>query len=220
MYIAPNTVARVLKNVRLDNTYSDTIYFDSKEKQTAYFASKTKYTFTDLTYQRKERRLAVKQVADNMFDCNYLMFQNSAYGNKWFYAFITNVEWLNNETAAIYFEIDDVQTWFFDFYLDTSFVEREHSATDSVGDNLIEDNLDTGEYVHDDFIESFVGSKYNYVVAATVDKDYEPNTGGIYSGIYSGVELNVFENASGASTYLANLPDTLTDSVIALYIMP
>lgn len=104
MYIAPNTIARVLKNVRLDNTYSDTIYFDSKEKQTAYFASKTKYTFTNMTYQRKERRLVVKQVADNMFDCNYLMFQNSAYGNKWFYAFITNVEWLNNETAAIYFE--------------------------------------------------------------------------------------------------------------------
>lgn len=220
MYIAPNTIARVLKNVRLDNTYSDTIYFDSKEKQTAYFASKTKYTFTNMTYQRKERRLVVKQVADNMFDCNYLMFQNSAYGNKWFYAFITNVEWLNNETAAIYFEIDDIQTWFFDFYLDTSFVEREHSATDSVGDNLIEDNLDTGEYVHDDFIESFVGSKYNYVVAATVDKDYDPNTGGIYSGIYSGVELNVFANASGASTYLANLPDTLTDAVIALYMMP
>jgi|GEM_PF-4739545 len=42
MYIAPNTVARVLKNVRLDNTYSDTIYFDSKEKQMAYFAGKTK----------------------------------------------------------------------------------------------------------------------------------------------------------------------------------
>lgn len=33
MYIAPNTVARVLKNVRLDNTYSDTIYFDSKENK-------------------------------------------------------------------------------------------------------------------------------------------------------------------------------------------
>lgn len=220
MYIAPNTITRVLKNVRLDNSYSDTIYFTSKEAQTSYFTSKTKYTFTNMTYQRKERRLVVKQVADNMFDCNYLMFQNSSYGNKWFYAFITNVEWINNETAAIYFEIDDIQTWFFDFYLDSSFVEREHSATDAVGDNLIEDNLDTGEYVHDDFIESFVGSKYNYVVAATIDKDYDPNTGGIYSGIYSGVELNVFENASGASTYLANLPDTLTDAVIALYMMP
>lgn len=220
MYIAPNTVARVLKNVRLDNTYNDTIYFTSKEQQANYFASKTKYTFTNLTYQRKERRLVVKQVADNMFDCNYLMFQNSSYGNKWFYAFITDVEWINNETAAIYFEIDDIQTWFFDFYLDPSFVEREHSATDAVGDNLIEDNLETGEYVHDDFIESFVGSTYNYVVAATVDKDYEPNSGGIYSGIYSGIELNVFESVSGASTYLANLPDTAIDSIIAVYMMP
>lgn len=147
MYIVPNTIARVLKNVRLDNTYSDTIYFTSKESQASYFTSKTKYTFTNMTYQRKERRLVVKQVADNMFDCNYLMFQNSAYGNKWFYAFITNVEWINNETAAIYFEIDDMQTWFFDFYLDSSFVEREHSATDAVGDNLIPDNLETGEFV-------------------------------------------------------------------------
>ncbi len=220
MYIAPNTIARVLKNVRLDNSYSDTIYFASKEAQTSYFTSKTKYTFTNMTYQRKERRLVVKQVADNMFDCNYLMFQNSSYGNKWFYAFITNVEWLNNETAAIYFEIDDIQTWFFDFYLDSSFVEREHSATDAVGDNLIPDNLETGEYVSEDFVDSGIIKGYSYVVAATFNEKYESVSGGLYSGIYGGLYFNVFDTPKAVDEFLIGLPGEKTDGIVSIFMMP
>ena len=220
MYVAPNTVARILKNVRLDNTYSDTIYFSSKEQQTNYFASKTKYTFNNLTYQRQERRLVIHQTADNMFDCNYLMFQNSAYGNKWFYAFITNIEWLSNETSAIYFEIDDMQTWFFDFYLDTSFVEREHSATDAVGDNLIPDNLETGEYVADDFVDSGVIRSYSYVVAATFNETYQSVSGGLYSGIYGGLHFNVFDDANSVSDFISQIPSGKESGIVSIFMIP
>ena len=38
-----------------------------------------------------------------------MMFQNSAYGDKWFYAFITSVEYVNDVTSNISFEIDVMQ---------------------------------------------------------------------------------------------------------------
>lgn len=45
--------------------------------------------------------------AENLYDCNYIMFQNASFGTKWFYAFITSVAYENNETSRITMEIDD-----------------------------------------------------------------------------------------------------------------
>ena len=89
MYIAPNSTIKILRNVNLDNTYQHTIHFNSTPEQTSYFSGLSKYTLTNYTYQRKERILRVGILADNLYDCNYIMFQNTSFGNKWFYAFIT-----------------------------------------------------------------------------------------------------------------------------------
>lgn len=48
----PSTIVKVLKDVPLDSTYSDTIKFTSVGAQTAFFSGKAKYSFTEFTYQR------------------------------------------------------------------------------------------------------------------------------------------------------------------------
>ena len=134
MYIEPNSNIRILKDVPLDKTFDHTIYFNSASAQATYFMGLQKYNLNNYTYQRVKRgyaRVGIK--ADNLYDCNYMMFQNTSYGNKWFYAFITSVEYLNNECSQIEFEIDVMQTWFFDYSLDQCFVEREHTVTDNIG---------------------------------------------------------------------------------------
>ena len=151
MYIAPNTTIRMLKDVPLDNTYRNTIYFAYVANQTSYFSGKTKYTFAAQSYQRVQKgTLRIGRKADDLYDCNYLMFQNTAYGNKWFYAFVTGVEYVNNETSEVSFEIDVMQTWHFDYDVKMSFVEREMSVTDNIGDNLVPENLEIGDYIHED----------------------------------------------------------------------
>ena len=112
MHIEPGTNIKILKDCPLDTTYDHTIYFADKASQTNYFVGLTKYTLTNYTYQRVKRGVArVGIKADNLYDCNYMMFQNTNYGNKWFYAFIKSVEYVNNETSEITFEIDVMQTW-------------------------------------------------------------------------------------------------------------
>ena len=97
MVIEPNTTIRVLHDVPLDNTYNDTIYFSSLSAQLSFFNSKTKFSLNDYTYQRNDEALMIGINSEKLYDCNYIMYQNTAFGNKWFYAFITSVTYVNND---------------------------------------------------------------------------------------------------------------------------
>lgn len=145
-YIAPNSTIILCKNVPLDNTYEHTIYFASKSARDSYFRRKAKYTLDNQSYQRVQRgKMRVQLNAENVYDCNYLGFVNTSFGSKWFYAFITGVEYINNVTCEITFEIDSFMTFFYedDTELMPCFVEREHSITDNIGDNLVPEDIGT-----------------------------------------------------------------------------
>ncbi len=194
MRVAPDSIIHILKDIPLSLEYRDTIYFENKSSQEAYFYSKKKYTFMNYSYLRKEEVIRVEMIADNLLDCNYIMFKNSAFGNKWFYAFITNVEYVNNTTANISYEVDVMQTWAFDYQLQRCFVEREHTTTDIIGDNLLEDNLELGEYKYELLERDKQLDSYNkIIIASTFDKQMDDAQGKMYGGIYTGLEYNVYK---------------------------
>lgn len=201
MYIEPNTTIRLLKNCPLDTTYEHTLWFGSKSAQTSYFRGLTKYVLSEQTYQRVNKgRMRVQYKADDIYDCNYLMFQNSSYGTKWFYAFIKSVEYVNNITSEIEFEIDVMQTWYFDYTLGECFVEREHVGSDKIGEHTVPENLETGEYVSEGISDTGFLEETYIVIAATFDKDLNDAVGGLYGGVYSGLCINTFQNnAQGAA---------------------
>lgn len=152
----PNTIVRLLENVPFDSTYSDTILFTSVAEQTNFMQGKAKYSFNNFTYQRVNSSVAapriaysvrVPRVADDLYNCNYLMFQNSNYGSKWFYAFIKQVNYINPNNTEIIYEIDVYQTWAFNFEILPSIVEREHSLTDEPFENLTPEPLKPETYV-------------------------------------------------------------------------
>lgn len=88
--------------------------------------SKSSHTFLDFTYQREEQAIKIPVEYDSVYNCNYIMYKNTAYSGKWFYGFITKKEYVNPNTTRIYFEMDVFQTWLFDISWRASFVEREH----------------------------------------------------------------------------------------------
>lgn len=148
MFIEPNTNVYILKNCPINSTRQHTLWFDNVEQQYNYFVGLQKYELNKLSYQRATRgvmRVRLKQ--EQLFDCNYLMFQNASFGGKWFYRFIDNVEYINNTTSEIYYQLDEMQTFFFDYELKESFVEREHSRTDVIGENTVPEKMGHGEYI-------------------------------------------------------------------------
>lgn len=220
MYVEPNTNIRILRNVPLDTTYEHTLYFDKYADQSTYFYKLEKYNLEKYTYQRVKKGVARVGInADNLYDCNYMMFQNTAYGNKWFYAFITAVEFVNNECAEIYFEIDVMQTWFFDYKLDMCFVEREHSSTDNIGDNIAPEPLATGEYVFNNYT-SISDMRNLAVCIAIVDTDGE-SEGTLYDGIYGSAQLWVY-NATDVQGINSKINEykQKPNAIISMYMFP
>lgn len=146
MSFTPNSIVN-LCFVPFDATQTNQIDFVSVEAQTAYFVNTVRHANVGFTYQRKDNRIRVNANIDSLYNVNYVMYNNAHYTNKWFYAFITRMEYVSEEVTYIYIETDVFQTWFLECTLKESFVVREHQAVDTIGANFIEENLETGEYM-------------------------------------------------------------------------
>lgn len=212
--IGPSTTVRVCQSIPLDNTYTDTILFTSKSAQESYFASKTKKVYSGLTYQRLASNsstwaIFLEDVADYFYDCNYLCFQNGGFGNKWLYAFISDILYINENCTAITFEIDVMQTWLFDFEIKKSFIERMHVADDTISRNVVEEDLNfmqRYEYYYVENSRLFEGSTRpldtdgefddhiiydSIILVATsedVDEEDEVLEGGLIQNTYQGLK--------------------------------
>lgn len=224
-YIAPSTDVRILTGCPLLNDYIHTIYFASAQAQYNYFYSLQKYHVPENTYQRHSRnKIRVGISADNLFDCNYLMFRNYNFGTKWFYAFITDVEYVNNQTAEITYEIDVIQTWLFDYTRLPCYVVREHAMDDSIGSNITPEKFNITEYVFNDYepIVEIGGMAVIILVADTGQSDPgNLNFGTMYDGIYSGAKMYAFnaQDTDSITTFLT--PYSLKpDSIVGFYMVP
>lgn len=175
MIIRPDTNLRLLSNVPLDNTYTHTMYFNSKAEQAAYFTSHQWMAFENFSYQRQDpsrgfiSEIRVPIVADEVYNCNYLMFQNKNFSGKWFYGFIKKIKYINDNVTGIEFEIDVLQTWAFDYVVHPSFVVREHVNNDTKYSNLIEESLEFGEHyvAHHDDVTNMKPEKCWIVISAS-----------------------------------------------------
>lgn len=223
-YIVPDSQIILLRNCPLDNTYQHTIYFSSKSDQSSYFLGLAKYNFKDCTYQRLVRNKCRVQVnADDIYDCNYLMYRNTAYGNKWFYAFIQSVEYVNDITSEITFEIDVMQTWFFDYKLGMSFVEREHTSTDELFEHIKQENLYTEELRINKYTYQSVG-KMNVCALTSKNSDGSAATGRTINGVYTPLNVIAGIPADDPESVNAVLNEFVSagqeDAIVALYQYP
>ena len=227
MYIEPSTVIKLYHEVPLDNTYNHTLYFESLSAQNSYFHGSTgivKHTLQAQTYQRVEKgKMRIDVPANSLYDCNYLAFQNSAYGNKWFYAFITGVEYKNDKASEVTFEIDDMQTYLFDVDLKECFVEREHSSVDTVGSSITAEPVDLGEYVVSDYKPLSNLMTDMVVIIAIVDVDLEASDGLTYDGVYQGATLWAYNSSdtTGINTKISSyVYAKKPDAILSMYMIP
>lgn len=101
---------------------------------------------TDFTYQRKDGTINVGYLIDDIQTYNYVMYRNENFSNKWFYAYITGMQFESPNCTKISIKTDVWQTWQFDLTYKRTFVEREHVNDDTVGANTVPENLELGDY--------------------------------------------------------------------------
>lgn len=253
-YISPSTTVKILRGCPLDSGYKNTIHFDDADEQEEYFASIVKpngggytYALTDRTFQRKDAgTLKVQIPVEYLYDCNYLMFDNDRYINKWFYAFIDRVEYSNENCSIIYYTIDVMQTWMFDYELGACMVEREHTITDNIGDNLLPEDLDVGEMICTHYSKitdlstnlaivvattllpqsAYVPVEYPYPPGDTPTVDSSESFGALLGNELSGVAYYAYplndESTFAKLTYLftAAKYKGKTDEIFSVFTMP
>ena len=184
--ITPQTELRLIKcPIESDNRNQMT--FSNATAQFNYFNNLPHLEVDNFTYQRKDSVIRYPAHIDSILTYNYVMYQNEAYTNKWIYAFITNMEYVNDNMTFIIIKTDVYQTWQFDMVWKRSFIEREHVNDDTIGKHTVPENLEIGEYICEGNQESNPGSSH-LVIAATYDCFSKENAGSYVNGIYSGVD--------------------------------
>lgn len=245
MYISPSTDIYLLENVPLDNDYKNTIWFDNQTQQANYFMGKAVQRFNNQSYQRVGNGvLRVQVLADNVYTCNYLMFKNTLFGNKWFYGFIVGVEYINNAVTEITYQIDVMQTWHFNYTLGKCFVIREHTATDGFYEHTIPEGLNVNYYVTMTEQKSEFFDDYVAVVMSTLktdgsnvvdngsdednqtrDGDVNPGlqamTGKILDNVWCGTFIRGYRNIEDYGEFFTKVSSKGTqDGVVCTYMVP
>ena len=230
MTITPDTNIKLLK-VPIEISNKNQITFANATDQFNYFNSLPKLEIDHANYQRKDNVLDWPAHIDIIMEYNYCMYQNENYSNKWFYAFIINMQYENNGCTKITLATDVFQTWQFDLEWKQSFIEREmlSVADDVPGANLIPEGLELGE-MKINATATIEDLKPAYVVVYSGDtlKTPDPESPDIsvgqngyqYNGIYSSVTY-IVANDDGFATLnvLLNNADN-SNHVLTVFSIP
>lgn len=207
----------ILLKVPFEMDNENELTFTNATAQYNYFSSLSGLELENATYQRKDGVLRWAGSFDDIVGYNYCMYQNTHFSNKWFYAFIEDIKFENPNMTSIKLKTDVFQTWQFDIVYKKMFVEREHVNDDTVGKNILPENLETGEmicnsYSKDSTMDSVtsdltyvVSSAINlWIISAATDK-YVSATPTQYNGILSGTQYFRFDTASDLQTKLQDV---------------
>lgn len=191
-----------LMKVPLENDYAHTLYFADEQSQRAYFNSRLKKVYADFSYQRKDNVIRIPDIYDNLVGYNYVSYKNNN-SNKTYYAFITDMKYVNDGMTEVYIETDVIQTWLFDYRIRESFIEREHAADDGIGVNTIDEGLNLGDYICKKHTKAnYGGGNYKIVVGVTETSDGVQHGGVMCNGVWSGLRYFAFSDRSTGLTAL------------------
>ena len=229
MIIVPDSVVEFYHGVPLDNTYEHTVLFSDVSAQNNYFHGNINILSKRVnrnTYFRVERGvMRVEATAKELYNCNYLAFQNSSFAEKWFYAFVTNVEYVNNSTVDVSFELDVMQTYMFDYIPKESFVLREHVVNDTVGANLLSEPVEIGELTASSIVQSPYFGRWDLLIGHAFYENKESKPGGIFHNMLTGLDYGVIPVSTTTIDELKTFLKTVNDadkqsSVVSMTIVP
>ena len=193
-YVQPNSVIQLFQGINLDNRYMHTIYFANESAQNSWFTGKVFKTYQGQSYTRYTRnQIKIKDDATSLFNCTYMRFMNDRSADKWFYAFILAVEYVNENTTLITYEIDVMQTWFIsNGTLLPCYIERQHVNNDTFGTNLEAEPVGSDVYDFTEISVSGVDSDFSRydAVLCTTEEPVESNM--LRDGIACGATYDYF----------------------------
>ena len=214
-YVLPNGTIQIGTINGLDNRYMHTIYFANESAQNTFMSGKLTKTFNKTSYLRMGAgAIKIQTPYYNVYKCNYMRFKNEDSSdsintaitreNKWYYAFITDVEYVNEKTTIIYYQIDEMQTWFIGATVNPCMVLREHANTDVAGDNLESEPCGSNsyEYVHV-ISDNHITAGYSLIINTTA---YDEQAWDASGNLVTNEKISGFTQGLANGTFLGCIP--------------
>lgn len=219
MVITPSTDLYLVK-VPLEISQDNQLTFANATAQYNYFSSLPRlFGDGNFTYQRKDGVIRFGALIDDIMEYNYVMYRNDAHSDKWFYAFITNMEYKSDSVTYITIKTDVWQTYQFQLNFKATFVEREHVNDDTIGLHTVRENLEKGDFVCNSITQigaspsditwpagyTYEGGNYliGFQVSELLSSIYSvSNIPQNYNGVYSGLFIIAVDNAYDALEFI------------------
>lgn len=218
------------KGIKMDRNYENVLSYSESDMVTLcrnnaiYQADK--YNFIE----KANNRIVIDYQYSSAMYANYVAFKNPRFGNKWIFAWVTDVKLINIGSTEITFEVDVWSTWYSRFNLSQAFIEREHVSDDTFGKHTIPENLQTGEMVingydtfdefaNDPFIIAGVTKLPSEIYSLVLAGSGIPSR--LYNGIYSGLTYIAFKTFEDATKFLLIMDGQgISDNVYDLFLVP
>lgn len=220
------------KNINLDKEYKEVLnYSEQQMLNLMQDNDHLIYRGENLTYIREEGNTISLKI-DSSFTyqqaitCTYLAFVNPDYENKWFFAFVDDVVYKSNGTVEIKYIVDVMTTWFNRVTPSQSFVVREHTMDDTLGNNTLPENLEIGEYVVTDYWRLAYGLRNCYICigVSSLPANFPSQIilgSRIYNGIYSGLRYFIFKDETSASKFIRGYDnERMAEAIYTIFLVP
>lgn len=216
-----------------------------------YETSSSHEPYSALSFIRKGNRSVRLQASyNNNMGANYMRIYNgTGWGDHPYYAFVTDVVYVNETTIEVYFVIDTIMTYISTgiVSLHNCWIDRQTVWDDTVGANLMPENVDLGDYIFNECKDLTPGLN-NYCILMAIfvtgkvstdpgSTTTDPTTGGggttvvtsdvtggFVEGMYSAATIRAFPMTKDALDHInrqlaAYVDDNQADNVY-LYMAP
>lgn len=180
------------KGIKMDREYNQTSSLSESQlyalcvDNTHLVLSLNNYSFI-----RDKGSIRIGANYGSCLQANYMCFQNPDFSNKWFFAFIDKIVYVNDNTTDIFYTIDEWSTWFDYWNPKQCFIVRQHVTSDTIGEHTEPEKIEHGPYVGNGaLIGDSRFSTYAYLVVTTeLIESAQPST--IYTNL-GGIIMNGF----------------------------
>ena len=103
----------------------DTPYFSSKEEQESYFSTCIVAPIEDDGFYPPYYQNEIKLSTDNLSTNTKANYLSLYYEGKYYYYFINNISYISQDVISISIEMDTIQTYMFDIFLQSGIIQRK-----------------------------------------------------------------------------------------------
>ena len=215
----------ICKGINLDLNYENVLSYNESD-MVSLCRNNAVYSSTNLSILgAKEKSIDLEIPYGTLMYANYMAYKNPSYGNKWMFAFITDIKYLSDKACRIFYEIDVWSTWYSKFTIEQAFIEREHVSDDTIGKHTIPEGLETGELISTDKVEILDDTSNFYICFGVTEfPDEQLPTTNItrsYGNIYGGLYYFCVNNETNADTIIKMYDhNSKKDAIITIFMIP